>query len=732
VSVRGSHRRRRAVPGTRHVAARSVLAVAVLLSAMLVYRPTWAAFSSATSNASTASAAATFPAYPPSVTADGPWGYYRGEETASGAATSTAADSSGSARTGTYAGRTDGPTTRWSFDENTGTIVRDASGAVNTGTVANAAPWTTGVSGSALSFNGTNQYVDARGPAVVTDASFTVTGWVYLAFKGANRTVISQDGTNVGGFFLQYDTSRDRFALVRWSSDGNTGTATVAAGTTSPSLNRWYHLAAVYDRTNQRILLYVNGKLESNVAFTSPWKATGKLAVGRSRWLGANADFWAGRIDDVRTYRRALPAADVALLAGNGVRAAYHFSEGSGTTAGDGGPLRNDATLNGGVGWTGAGRIGTGVSFNGSSGAVTGPAAVLATNSSFSVAAWVYLSNKSDYRTAVSQDGNSISAFWLQYNVLSDKWAFTMRGGDSTDAPVYWAMSTSTPAVNTWTHLTGVYDDAAGEMKLYVNGTLAATTAFTGNWQASGALMIGGDLWGGGRQGYWAGNLDEVYAFQRTLSAAEVGALYGGTAPATVGTDPPITAQITGALQGAQQGQAASTAIAFGGAANAHTTNAQTAPAAFTAECWFRTDSVSGGVLVGFADTRTGTAASYDRQIYLDSGGRLTFGTRPAGATTPRTVRSPAAYNDRAWHHVAGTLGAAGLRLYVDGVLVASDTATKTAGAYSGYWRWGASTVTSWPNPPASGFFTGTIDEVAVYSSQLSAQQISRHFHADH
>ena len=51
----------------------------------------------------------------------------------------------------------------------------------------------------------------------------------------------------------------------------------------------------------------------------------------------------------------------------------------------------------------------------------------------------------------------------------------------------------------------------------------------------------------------------------------------------------------------------------------------------------------------------------------MDNSGRVTFGVNPGSV---KTVRSAAAYNDGAWHHLVGTLGSTGLRLYVDGVLV--------------------------------------------------------------
>jgi hypothetical protein len=104
----------------------------------------------------------------------------------------------------------------------------------------------------------------------------------------------------------------------------------------------------------------------------------------------------------------------------------------------------------------------------------------------------------------------------------------------------------------------------------------------------------------------------------------------------------------------------------------------------------------------------------------------------PSG--TPITIRSPLAYDDGAWHHVAATGGPAGLNLVVDGALVASDTTTTTAAVSgTGYWRWGGGDPgATWPNRPTNLYFVGTLDEVAFYTSQLNMQQMLWHFHANH
>ena len=168
-------------------------------------------------------------------------------------------------------------------------------------------------------------------------------------------------------------------------------------------------------------------------------------------------------------------------------------------------------------------------------------------------------------------------------------------------------------------------------------------------------------------------------------------------------------------------------ALAFPGSASGQsgTTSAVTGPTTFTAEAWFKTTTTSGGKIVGFGGNSTGSSSSYDRHIYMDNSGRITFGVYPNAV---KTVRSTTAYNDGQWHHVAASLSPAGMQLSMDGLKVGSDPSVTGAQGYAGFWRIGGDNLGSWPNQPSSQYFNGSIDEVAIYPTALSGAQIRDHF----
>ncbi|ROQ39543.1 concanavalin A-like lectin/glucanase superfamily protein [Frondihabitans sp. PhB188] len=150
-------------------------------------------------------------------------------------------------------------------------------------------------------------------------------------------------------------------------------------------------------------------------------------------------------------------------------------------------------------------------------------------------------------------------------------------------------------------------------------------------------------------------------------------------------------------------------------------------PQTFSEEIWFKT-TTAGGKLIGFGSSQTGASGSYDRHLYVDTTGKLVFGTYN-GAT--KTITSTAAVNDGAWHQAVGTFStAAGMSLYLDGTLVASNSTYTVAQNFTGYWRIGYDSLSGWPNAAANGFFTGSLRFASVYTAVLTPAQVAQHWNA--
>jgi len=157
-----------------------------------------------------------------------------------------------------------------------------------------------------------------------------------------------------------------------------------------------------------------------------------------------------------------------------------------------------------------------------------------------------------------------------------------------------------------------------------------------------------------------------------------------------------------------------------------------TAPNTFSAQLWIRTSgslvsTKRGGRLLGFGDLQNGNSGHRDRHLYMDGSGRIFFGVR-AQDNTARTVNSAGSYNDNRWHQVTATMSSAGMRLYVDGVLVGQRTDTTAGEAYLGYWRLGGDNLDGWPSRPPTRNLIGSVDEIAIYPTALTASQIQAQY----
>ncbi len=191
----------------------------------------------------------------------------------------------------------------YAFNEGTGTTATDASGAGNTGAIAGASWDAAGKFGSALSFNGTSNMVTVNDASTLDlTTALTLEAWVKPSALAGWRTVLMKE-TASGLAYAMYasDTANHASGWIRRSSD-----VSAISASTLP-LNTWSHLAVTYDGATLR--LFVNGVQAASRAVTG---ATATSAAplrigGNSIW----SEYFAGLIDEVRIYNRALTATQI-------------------------------------------------------------------------------------------------------------------------------------------------------------------------------------------------------------------------------------------------------------------------------------------------------------------------------------------------------------------------------------------------------------------------------------
>jgi hypothetical protein len=207
------------------------------------------------------------------------------------------------------------PTTKglvasYAFDEGVGVDALDDSAYRHPAGVISGATWAArGQYGAALSFDGDDDVVTIpHAAALDLSGGMTIEAWVNPSrVESIWQTAVMKElaTESVPGFAYGLYATTDTLGP---SASINVGTDEHARGADGLPANVWTHLAATYDGLTER--LFVNGLEVSSRAVGGVVAASvGPLSIGgNAQWLEEN---FAGLIDEVRIYNRALSAAEI-------------------------------------------------------------------------------------------------------------------------------------------------------------------------------------------------------------------------------------------------------------------------------------------------------------------------------------------------------------------------------------------------------------------------------------
>jgi len=201
----------------------------------------------------------------------------------------------------------------WKLDSTTGTTAADASGSNRTGTLGAAASgfnphWVPGLQGNALFFDG-DDYLSNNGSGTgYTTNSFTIEAWVNLDLTNSSGTgIIAHRGDLLHHTF--------RFTIINptlefgWSTGDTTDTSVKA--TKNLADGAWHHLAAVWDSPNGEGRIYVDGSRQVAKPMGAPiYSDSWPLYVGGMLNAGLPTDNFVGTMDN-------FAIANVALYSGS-------------------------------------------------------------------------------------------------------------------------------------------------------------------------------------------------------------------------------------------------------------------------------------------------------------------------------------------------------------------------------------------------------------------------------
>ncbi|MCH7231580.1 hypothetical protein L0U85_12070 [Glycomyces sp. L485] len=613
--------------------------------------------------------------------------------------------------------------------------------------------------GEAMLFDGTD-CVASAGAAIRTDVPYTVSAWVRLDTTDPDsiRTVLSQSGENNTGFALRYRGVSSEWDLMLTDQDARSpGNYVRAASTTVPAAGDWTHLAATVDPGSKAAQLWVNGTPEATSTFThEAWHADGPVNIGCSGRTSPYGQFgrFQGAIQHAGMWQGLLTDADVQeIMAGDlpaGLSGEWLFRKDSTDSSLQG----NDMTLPAAGGsfvedqW---GRGGSAIKLDGTSCVTAGDVTQNRSDGSFSLSAWARVDevDTGTEHTVAGETWELGSRFKL-FLTSSGEWAFAVVGqNDTGDASWDTARDPASATAQRWTHLTGVYDVASSEVRLYVDGQLVSTnSADVPPLRGFGKVNIGCRGSGSGNEGggKFAGALSDVRLWRGAVTTEQAEAVYGGNKSVKRlghwSLDDANFADAEGTHTLIPNGTCSwgfdrvpnfDSALQFDGAGWAETSGPVVrTDESFTIATWVRIESPDGPyqtILSQGGQDRVGFNLNYKPD---EDGGRFQFAMPSADTTGAVTWHSMIAehpittggYLGESWYHVAVVVDIPGgkMRMYVDGEQAAEADAIDTPWNAEDKFYLG---VYGRGNGNLMQHMNGLVDRVQVWQSTVDPERIT-------
>jgi prepilin-type N-terminal cleavage/methylation domain-containing protein len=187
----------------------------------------------------------------------------------------------------------------WSFDEGSGTAVRDSSSNNNNGTWSGTPAWNDGdkVMGYASGgpYTSTNYVTVPRTSSIIVEnGDFTVEAWIKpIATCGSGCRYTIMGFYNPGWMVDLVDGTGYRF----YSNLGTPPDCTYSPGGNFPL--RWQHVAWTYTKTDNVVKFYLDGDFKKQCTLSGINPSTDIFRIGRR---SDSATYFNGYIDEARLY----------------------------------------------------------------------------------------------------------------------------------------------------------------------------------------------------------------------------------------------------------------------------------------------------------------------------------------------------------------------------------------------------------------------------------------------
>ena len=528
--------------------------------------------------------------------------------------------------------------------------------------------------GTAMEFDGVDDFITTDFNAFTATGSRTVEAWIKASSDSQQRFITDMGGlTGPGSRFSFKINPSDNNIRIEVGGGGLTGSVNVTD-------NNWHHVAVTYDATasSDKYKLYVDGALDTEGDISTPLNTdptTGAFMIG-VRTDSSSSTMFDGSIDEVRVYNEVRTLTELQASMNNelciiptSLQAYYKLNDG--VADADNTALTVVADE---VNASSVNTISSGFSLNGTSsnfvdGIVDGP---VSANS-------ITVTSCGDY---TSPDNNIYTSTGIYMDTLPGAFCDSVITIDLT-IPVFDVNVTNVGGVLTSTQASGNYQWIDCDN---------ASTAIAGETAQSFTPTADGNY--------------AVIVSDGTCSDTSVCTAF------TV----PVAAPLNNA------------SMHFDGTDDKIETNAPGIQGdnPITVEAWVKTEALNNEQII----TTWGTE-SYN-------GGRFTFRlNQVSGAYVPRIeikgggINGSTDLNDGQWHHVAVTYDPAAssnaYKLFVDGTLDTEDDITQPLNIGNDQ----TILISKRINPGLAGYFSGSMDEIKVWSVAKTQAEIAAGMNAE-
>jgi hypothetical protein len=209
----------------------------------------------------------------------------------------------------------------WLFDENKGKLANDLTDNANNGTFGGEPKWVKGKFDSALSFNGTSDFITIPDSDTLDlKAAWTITAWAFV-----NKAETSY-GHIVGkrGAVANY-AFRVNQAGTGWESYFMKGGNWMGLwGVGAVKKDEWHYMTAVYDGKST-ITIYEDAIQIGTGGVGPPPPADDNTVRIASGWQGDNSELLNGILDEVAIFGVALTVDQIEALMNDGIKKAFNL-----------------------------------------------------------------------------------------------------------------------------------------------------------------------------------------------------------------------------------------------------------------------------------------------------------------------------------------------------------------------------------------------------------------------